>query len=397
MSRPVSMCAAGLAVLVLAIATAPAFADAPPAPVIPPAAPAASTPAITYDAVLTTDFDDLTAGGLKRGTSVLKNVDLTAAWTGGDGWEVHGYILGDFGGGFSAERTGDAQGVDNIDAIPAWRLFELYVKRTYDDGHLVSSFGIMNVNDVFDVQKFAKVFMNSSQGIGPEFAQTGPSIFPISALGTMTSWIIDPQNTFKVGVFDGVPGDPMHKSVFVAIKLSEQDGANYIGEYKRTWDGGTLKLDHWGYTSARPRLDGHGLSHDDSGNYVQLATTLTREKDDPTQGLKAWLRVGEANGALEPIDYYRGGGLFYIGPIDRHDADQLGFAVAQIHYGGPYRLATPGIGPSETDYELTYQAAVTKAISIQPDIQFVRHPSGRADIKDDRIFMLRTVIDFMAF
>lgn len=357
----------------------------------------AKTPAITYDAVLTTDFDDLASGGLKPGMNVLRNVDLTAAWKGGDGWELHGYVLGDFGGGFSANRTGDAQGVDNIDTLPAWRLFELYVKRTYGNGHWVSSFGMMNINDVFDVQKFAKVFLNSSQGIGPEFAQTGPSVFPISSLGTMTSWIIDPQNTLKVGLFDGVPGDPLHKSVFVAVKLSARDGANYIGEYKRTWNGGSFKLDHWGYTSARPRLDGRGMSHDDSGNYLQLATTLTREKDDPTQGLKAWLRVGQANGALEPIDAYRGGGLFYIGPINRHDADQLGFAVAQIHYGRPYRLANPGIGSFETDYELTYQAAVTKAITLQPDIQFVHHPSGRSDIRDDRIFMLRTVVDFMAF
>src|SRR6185312_6839400 len=40
------------------------------------------TPAFTYDAVLTTDFDDLASGGLKPGISVLKNVDLTAAWKG---------------------------------------------------------------------------------------------------------------------------------------------------------------------------------------------------------------------------------------------------------------------------------------------------------------------------
>ncbi len=385
MVRPVNIFAAGLAMLAMGAVAAPAFADD------------TKTPAITYDAVLTTDFDDLTAGGLKPGVSVLKNVDLTAAWKGPDGWDAHAYVLGDFDGGFSSHRTGDGQGVDNIDAIPAWRLFELYVKRTYADGHLVSSFGMMNLNNVFDVQKFAKLFMNSSQGIGPEFAQTGPSIFPISGLGTMTSWIIDPRNTFKFGVFDGVPGDPMHKTVFVAVKLSAKDGANYIGEYKRSWDGGYFKLDHWGYTGAYPRIDGAGMSRDNSGTYGQLAVTLTRETQDPTQGLKGWVRLGQANGTLEPVDQYRGFGLYYVGPIDRHDSDQLGFAVAQIHYGGPYRAATPGVGPFETDYELTYQAAVTKAITLQPDIQFVHHPSGRSDVKDDRIFMLRTAIDFMAF
>jgi len=376
----------GLAALILGARAVPACAED-----------GGKAPAVTYDAVLTTDVDDLASGGVKPGVSVLKNVDLTAVWKGGDGWEAHGYILGDFGGGFSSRRTGDAQGVDNIDALPAWRLFELYVKRTYADGHLVSSFGMMNLNNVFDVQKFAKLFMNSSQGVGPEFAQTAPSIFPVSGLGTITSWIIDPKNTLKIGVFDGVSGDPMHRTAFVVVKLSAREGANYIGEYKRSWDGGYLKLDHWGYTAAYPLIDGSGRSHGNSGTYGQLATTVTREAADPAQGLKAWVRVGVANGALEPVDHYRGGGLYYVGPIDRHDTDQIGFAIAQIHYGAPYRAANPGVGAYETDYELTYQAAATKAITLQPDIQFVHHPAGRSDIKDDRIVMLRTAIDFMAF
>ncbi|WP_443751322.1 carbohydrate porin [Asticcacaulis solisilvae] len=358
----------------------------------PEAARAGST---TYDAVLTTDVADVTAGGVKPGANVLANLDLTAVWKGGDGWEAHGYVLGDFGGGLSQRRVGDIQGVDNIDAVPAWRLFEAYVKKTYAGGHLISSFGLMNLNGVFDVQKYARLFLNSSHGIGPEFAQTGPSIFPISGLGTMTSWIIDDRTTFKFGLFDGVPGDPAHPKAFVSLKLSQKEGANYIVEYKRTFAGGYFKLDHWGYTAAYPRLDGQGVSRGNAGTYGQLGFTLAGQPDDAAHAIKGWLRLGQANGALNAVDSYRGLGVYGPGWA-KAGGDQMGFAIAQVRFSAPYRQQTPGQARYETDYELSYSRPVTPAITLQPDVQLVVHPGARPDVKTASVFMLRSVVDFAA-
>ncbi len=352
------------------------------------------TQGVKNDAVLTTDFEDLTQGGLKPGVTVLNDLELTSVWTGPDGWDAHGNVIADFGGPFSANRVGDVQGVSNIDTTPAVRLFEAYVRRFYGDGHFVSSFGIMNLNNVFDVQKYAHLFLNSSHGIGPEFSQTGPSVFPISGLGTMTSWIIDNKNTLKAGLFDGISGDPNHRTVFVSVQFRKAYGYNYLTEYKRTFDGGSFKLDHWGYTAAAPRLDGTGSQKKNDGTYAQLALTLTKEKQDPTQGLKTWLRYGIANKDLQPIDQYRGFGLYYTGPFATRDSDQLGFAVAQVHFGQPYRATVAGQGPTETTYEVSYTGPAGPKLSLQPDIQYVQHPYGRMNVKNALVFDLRTVIDF---
>jgi len=113
--------------------------------------------------------------------------------------------------------------------------------------------------------------------------------------------------------------------------------------------------------------------------------------------LKSWIRFGVANGDLQPIDQYRGIGLYYVGPIDRHDNDQIGIAVAQVRFSTPYRQMTPGQLPYETDYELSYSFQLNKAIMLQPDVQMISHPSGRPDIKNAFVALLRTQIDFMAF
>ena len=189
-------------------------------------------------------------------------------------------------------------------------------------------------------------------------------------------------------------GDPNHRTVFVSVRFKHDYGYNYLGEYKRTFDGGSFKLDHWGYTSEFPRIDGTGQSSGNAGTFAQLAMTLTGERQDPNQGLKTWIRYGVADKVLNAIDRYRGFGLYYIGPIEKRNTDQIGFAIAQAHFGGPYRATTANQGPLETTYELTYTGTVNKNFNLQPDIQYVEHPYGRPNIRNALVVDIRTTIDF---
>ena len=103
-----------------------------------------------FDAVLTTDVLSNQQGGLREGTRVMANLDLSAAWTGDNGWEAFGYVLADAGGGFSETYSGDAQVVSNIDAPAGVRLFEAWVRKTSADERLVVTAGIINLNGIFD-------------------------------------------------------------------------------------------------------------------------------------------------------------------------------------------------------------------------------------------------------
>ncbi len=376
------------------LAAVPALAHDDDDGYTPPALPdvggaaSASHKAWTYSAVLTSELDDLAKGGLNPGLQGMHNVDLTATWQGPDGWYAHGYILGNIGGGFSADRVGDAQVISNIDTVPAWRLFEAYVR--HSGRHLVYSFGLMNLNGVFDVQKAAKLFENPSHGIGPDFSQTGPSIFPISSLGGMATWIIAPDLKWRFGVFDGVAGDPQHLKSFVAVKLGGHDGANYITEVQKDFSHAYVKLDHWGYTSTWSRFDG-GEQHGNSGDSVQLAVT-SDPNGNYASGTNAWVRAGIADAQVNKIDRYVGFGVTTAGPFK---GDQMGVALAQAHFGHPYRTATPGTGPAETNVEATFTHTINDRISVQPDVQYVRHPYGQAATPDAVVVSLRFVVNLL--
>ena len=345
-------------------------------------------PAWSYSAVLTSEFDDLLRGGRNPGVQDMHNVDLTATWQGPDGWYAHGYILGNFGGGFSGDRIGDVQVTSNIDTVPAWRLFDAYIRHSSE--HLVYSFGLLNLNGVFDVQKAAKLFENPSHGIGPDFSQTGPSIFPISGLGGITTWIIAPDLKWRFGVFDGVAGDPQHLKTFVAVKLGGHDGVNYITEVQKDFPNAYIKLDHWGYTSTWSRFDGR-MQSGNSGDFVQIAATSDPDENYAT-GTNAWVRAGIADPEVNKLDRYLGFGITASGPFK---GDQMGVALAQAHFGHPYRGVTPGTGASETNLEATFTHVVTGRVSLQPDVQYIHRPYGQADTPDAVVVSLRVVVNLL--
>ena len=338
--------------------------------------------------VLTTEADSVVSGGLDRGTSGLSNLDLTLHWQGDNGWEAFGYVLGDFGDDFSAHRVGDIQVTSNIDCVDGWRLFEAYGKKSFGDKGYVMA-GLINLNGIFDVQDVGGIFFNASHGIGIDYSQVGPSIFPTSGLGLVGQWQVTPHQSLRAGIFDGVPGNPYDDQAFAYIKLSAEEGAHYAGEYQYDYAGGFVKLGAWANTAKLDRLDGAGTSRGNGGIYVQVAFTLTREDTSGDQGLKGWLRAGRANDHLMVIEDYSGGGVVYTGLLKGRDSDQAGLAVAVAHFGSPYRAATGDDLKDEVTWEATYHYAISDHVSLQPDVQYVQHPSGRSDIDNALVFQLR--------
>ena len=330
----------------------------------------------------TTDAVSDVSGGLRRGGLVMHNLDLTADWQ-ANGWSAHGYVLGNFNGGFSDRYVGDAQTVSNIDTTPAVRLFEAWVRRTSTDGNTMATFGLINLNAIFDVQDVACLFHNSSHGIGPDYSQSGPSIFPISALGFVAEHQMGPLH-LRAGLFDGVPGDANDDRRFVYVRVAGDEGAHIVAEAQYDFKGGRLKLGHWADTAAQARLDGAGNGHR-SGTYAQGQFTI----DDATH---AWLRAGVTDDSTLPLSAYAGGGVVRSAPFGRND-DSIGLAVAHARFGGPYRAAQgSGVG-DETTWEVTYHYAVRKGLSLEPDLQYVKTPGGDLSVPDAVVVGVRVHLD----
>ena len=71
--------------------------------------------------------------------------------------------------------------------------------------------GLYDLNSEFDVIENAGLFLNSSHGIGADFAQSGengPSIFPSTSLTARLK--IQPFKHFYIqaAALDGIPGNP---------------------------------------------------------------------------------------------------------------------------------------------------------------------------------------------
>jgi porin len=346
-----------------------------------------------FGAVWTADLSGVTSGGARKGGLMMHNLDLTAHWQGNDGWEAFGYVLEDFNGGLSGKYVGDAQVTSNIDTPPAAHLFEAYVKKTSADQTMSATVGLINLNGMFDVQDVGSLFLNASHGIGPDYSQTGPSIFPVSAFGAVGEWHVTDNLILRGGVFDAVPGDANDPNRFVYIRVAGDEGAHLVAEGEYDGDRVVVKLGHWSNTVAAPRIDGTGDKRM-SGTYGQVQFTLTQEAAHPDQGLKAWVRAGVADKDTLAIDQYSGGGLVYAGPLPGRDDDFAGFAIARAHFGAPYRAAVASL-TSETTYELSYQAAIRPGLSLEPDVQYVVHPGGVPGVKNAVVVGVRLKLDLL--
>lgn len=75
---------------------------------------------------------------------------------------------------------------------------------------------------------------------------------------------------------------------------------------------------------------------------------------------------------------YYGGGAVYTGWSARRPSDQIGIAVAVAELGDPYRQALAQAGAltatREYNYELTYRFEVSDWLTLQSDLQYIRHP-----------------------
>jgi len=354
---------------------APAHADDVPAPKTP----------FTLTATLNTDLMDDVDGGLKRGALPVTDLEMAGSWKNSSGWRGYVDILVDGDGRFSQRYSGDLQSVSSLDAVPATHLYELWLRKTVGDKRLVTTVGIMNLNRVFDVQPVGGLFLNSSSGIGPDYSQTAPSIYPITSLGIVSEWQPHKGYFWRIGLFGGVSGDPGHPRAFTHLGFSGQDGATAILEREQTLQAGTFKLGAWIYTAQAPAFNGAGNAVR-AGVYEQYAKSVWHVGP---RKVDAWLRLGQADSAALKISNYEGGGFVYTGLLSNRPKDQAGIAIYRAGFGRPYLDGTPGLAPAETTIETTYQYQIKDGFTVQPDLQYVDDPSGDKHIGHAVVIGLR--------
>ena len=112
------------------------------------------------------------------------------------------------------------------------------------------------------------------------------------------------------------------------------------------------------------------------------------------KGLGIFTHIGLSPQTSSFINFYVDGGLTYKGLIPTRDNDVLGAAFA---YGHLSNNPQDNEGRSNPGYEIvleaTYQIEVVSWLSLQPDLQYVIHPSG-TNIANALVLGVRTTVSF---
>lgn len=339
-----------------------------------------------FEASYTADYFKVMEGGVTEDSAYLDNLNL---------------ILGGEVGSFSSvgqftynlhflynnattlnDLVGDAQVASNIDNDEVYRLYEAWVEKEFTGQSI--KFGLYDLNSEFDTIEPASLFLNSSHGIGPDFAQSGengPSIFPTTSLAFRYFRSFKDNLHFRIAILDGVPGDP-DDSEANTIDLSSEDGILLASELEFQHKSAVYKFGYWRYSEKTETLDG-SEEESNHGLYASYANEMALENEKSSK-FSYWLRLGLANSNINQFDQYLGFGVVLSGVFSAEETDSIGLAVARVSNSSEYSQLDPTAEDNEMNFELTYSYQVNQHVRIQPDIQYIQQP-GASELLDDAL------------
>jgi porin len=356
---------------------------------------AADPPALTLEVRNTAEVWRNLRGGISVGNTTLDKLQASAAFDGAaaglPGLRLYAQVFTTNAESLSLARTGDIQTVSNIEAPKTTRLFELWAQQSRgaeaDAGWVIVRAGLIDLNRTFDSISTAGLFINSSHGIGPDLSRSGvsgPSIFPVAGAAIQFGWRPVKAVALNVGVF--AEPDPERQDVVADLPI--RHGAVMIAQ--ADWSlphDAQVSAGVWRYSSAQtsvadptrriePRVSAYG--------FVQGPVPLPGAP-------RGWVRAGFADGRVQAVAAYVGGGLVWNGPGGRRDRDQFGIALARAGIGAAARR-TLGLPRAETTLEATYSFALGDYLHLQPDVQHIFDPAGGSGLRDATVIGLRFVL-----
>jgi porin len=400
----------------------PAFAegiDSAPAPA------SWLTPALTYDGSALSNM----RGGARTGSTYVGNLHLKLTAQvdpfGLPGTSIFADLL-TIHGGHPSRLVGDAQGTSNLEGPTGTQVEELWLQHNFVGSSASLLVGIYDLNSEFYRLAAAGLFLNSSLGMGPEFAQSGiegPSIFPRTSAGLRLAVKPTANTVLRAAVLDGVPvvRPDGSRSAFLG-----GDGLLLVGEF--AWlsrDGAAgvsqtpmrdrigrfsslapyedkLAIGTWHYTGRLPDLSdidvaGNALMRRGSSGAYLVGERLLIGGDAGAGGrLAAFALAGVADARTNRLSSYIGAGVVASGWQPMKGTDQVGLSVAHARNGNHALNASPGGGVrhAETTVEMSYLTQLSKHLTLQPDLQYVKHPNTDPSRPDALVLALRFEVAF---
>lgn len=350
----------------------------------------------------TADLRRNVQGGLERGNAASGLLHAGAALTSDRIWPgamviTSASLIHTAGGDISGRRVGDLQGLNNIEADGALRLYDFWTEIRFGRG-LATRVGFLDLNAEFDAPVTSSFFVGPPFGIGTDLAQTGengPAVFPITSLGVRMAGRFEGGTRWRLAAFDGVPGHA-GKREFATVDVSRRQGALLIGELEREPPGfNKLAVGAWTYTSSFERIDAaaRGDTLRRKGNRGAYAMA---DRSIATLGgvhLDGMVRAGFASGAFNATSRYLGAAVVASRLWKSRPDDAIGLAVAHARTSRSFRrqLIADGGEPrsSETQFELTWRTPLADWVNVVPGAQWVNRPGADGALRDSLVLGMR--------
>ncbi|SED10976.1 carbohydrate porin [Bradyrhizobium erythrophlei] len=388
-------------------------------------------------------------GGAKQGAVYEDRVNFAMdadlqKLVGLNGLAFHANVFRIDGGGLSRGSLLNFLDVSGIEALPTTRLYEIWFEQKWNQDKIALRAGQLAADSEFATSKYTDVFTNASLGWPGIFALNMPSggpSPPLAAVGARLRADVTDNLTLVGALFDGNaagpgPDDPQLRDRY-GVNFRVNDPPLFLSEAQFQWNSkkgdpgldGKLKLGGWRHLGRfdDDRLDANGLSlanpatfrtpfshAGDYGLYAVFEQKLFRVKNDDDRGIGVFVRVSYSPPDRNLIDVYADGGVEFIGLADARPRDKFGLAVAYAHVSPwaqaldrDFRSFTGNAWPLRTSESLlaaVYQYEVRGGITLQPNVQYIRHPGGGATsptgtmpgitLKDALVLGMRTVVKF---
>lgn len=282
------------------------------------------------------------------------------------------YVLGQntHGRSLTQDFVGETQIISNINSLDnITQISELWWEFGLFENRVTIRIGKQDLSTEFLVMDSANDFINSAFGLSPS---AGLPSYPTPSPAAILMTDLTPSTSFRVGVWDAFRSDG--NGVF-----SRNGSALFISELEYRYR--TPKRDFPGKISLGMTYESTGLVPAGTiprafGYYIQFEQLLFREansSESNPQGLSVFAQHYptniSGNSPFPEIPEDALAGFTYTGPIHGRDEDVAGAGVGWV------RLEEGGTD-QELMVELFYKAKINSTMSIQPDIQYIKNPSG---------------------
>jgi len=274
------------------------------------------------------------------------------------------------GRSLTANYVGETQIVSNINSLRnITQISELWWEFSLFENKVTLRTGKQDLSTEFITMDMAADFINSAFSLSPS---AGLPSFPAPSPAVSLLAEFSPAIGFKAGVWDAYRNDGNGA-------FSQNGSALFIGEleYRFTTPAknlpGKITL---GMTYETPGEVPAGIIPRSFGYYIQFEQVLFRETNSTAenpQGLSFFAQHYptnvSGNSPFHTIPEDALAGITYTGPLRGRDEDVAGagFGWVQLKQGGTNE---------EVMMELFYKAKVNDTLSIQPDLQYIKTPSG---------------------